>query len=665
MKILTINSVKGVLGLLLLVLSMSMMTCLRNPPAAPAAGPKAASPATSAAAPSSQAPVEGALKENQITAFPNSAEAPTMPSRVGTNNYHVPKLSASLYESDPTRKLRKSEFMEVVKYALYKLTRGELEQIFHFVDQNKDELVDHMEWTNFSRLFIFPFEACDKNGDYILDEKEFGACFDSDPKSKTVEFRRRYKEKKHSLMMTSVSTRGVTQNNFADYLFIRKALFGWQQCHSNAKYIAKSHFKCALGASIPQKYYNSMDFEKIYNTGMRLAADRNLIELDFISYLRVLYYTYVFGIFNLPADTANLEKSQFLKAIKEDRLPNNWEESEVDTIYDLINNSPTMHLNKVSTIDFESWAFFFNLHHTFNMYSQARPLQLKKDEFLKMLDDPFMNKEIIIDIDYSFTKFTQAQYQESSLALQRYRLNEKDFFFARFKQDASAKTAATFNPSTVNNNYYEIKPNQANREIFFTSFCSLNKEFWTKTDMYRAFLLANLYVELTDYKDQIQGAVVPVSAFLDKMPTLYDTIKPPINMWQRSNYAIYKALPREISLDMLTFLALENFYTKFHIKTMSSSVTVNETTVKIILKDYGMENMPDTVIDTAQKGYDSLRRRQYVPLELAKATIVAQGVASEQHRVKFFTESLKLPVNNDPSRQYPAPPRRFMSSDKV
>jgi hypothetical protein len=606
-----------------------------------------------------------ALKKNQFAAFPDSNAAPTTAKGIATPSFISPKLSDALSESDPKRRLRKNEFLEAVKYALYKLTRGEAEQIFTFVDQNKDDMVDLREWDAFTALFIQPFEACDKNGDNIVDEEEFSACWEADPKANVIDFRRKYSENKHKLILNTVSTRGAAEINFADYLFIKKAMFGWSQCHSGAKFMAKNHFKCALGTAIPQKFHSKLDYEKIYTVGLGLAGDRNVIELDFIGYLSVVYYTYTFGVFNAPADSPLMEKTQWLKAIKEDRLPNNWEESEVEAIFGLINNSATMKVNKVSAIDFGSWSFFFSLHRAFNAYSVEKPLQLSSSEFLKLMNDPFTSAEVKLAIDVSHTQFAQANYQEASLILQKYRLNEKDFFFSRFKQDASASGNSLYNDTNIANSYYNDTENTVNRITFFTTFSDTNKHYWTKFNLYRAFQLANLYISLTDYTEETDSRVVSASVFVERLPAAYDTVKPVINMKQRSNYVLYKAIPREIGVDILTFLALENYYTKFKVQTMSSNTNVDENVVKIILKDFGMGDMPDTVIDIAGKGYDSLHRRVYNPLEVAKNTIIVHAVASEQLRAHHQVKSHGLKVNKDNTREFPQSPRRFRSTDKV
>jgi hypothetical protein len=637
MKILKLNSVRAVIGVLLLILSISFTSAFDL----------------------HDAPAPAALKKNQVGAYPNTFEAPTMAAQVPKSNYQPPKLSASLREADPTRKLRKPEFMSTIKYALYQITRGELEQIFLFADQNKDDTVDHTEWEAFLTLFVLPFESCDKKGENLLGEDEFKSCFDADPKTKLVQFRRRFDSTKYSLIMRVISTRGANLMNFADYLFVRKALFGWQQCQSNSKFIAKSHFKCALNAAIPQTYNTKLDIMQIYDTGLYISADKNLIELDFISYLRILHYTYVFGMLNVPGDTPMLEKQNFIKAIREDRIPTNFEESEVEYIYNLINNSPTVRINKVDQIDFRSWSFFYNLHNLFNTYSMEKPLHLSLGEMNNMLNDIWVDRRILNAIDDSNTNMPESEYQEASLILQRYRLNEKDFFNIRFKQDASVFSSSFHNKTTVFANYTDVYPNRNSRDVFFSIFTKIDKKYWLKEDMYIAFQLANVFVELNS------GLETPISKFLELLPNLYDSIKPPINMMQRSNYVIYKILPREIKLDCLGFLALENFYRKFKIQSMSSNIHVDETTVKIILKDFGMGMMPDTVIDVSQKGFDSLHRRQYNPLDIAKNSILVHAIASENVRDAAHIKKHGLKLNADDSRAYNDPKRRFMSSPKV
>ena len=107
-------------------------------------------------------------KNNQKFAFPNTNEAPTSLEDLKNpdKRFGVPKLSLSLFEENPQRKIRMKDFFSTINYSLYKLTRGEIELIFHFADMNKDDLIDQREWEAFTALFVFPFEACDDSGNF-------------------------------------------------------------------------------------------------------------------------------------------------------------------------------------------------------------------------------------------------------------------------------------------------------------------------------------------------------------------------------------------------------------------------------------------------------------------------------------------------------------------
>jgi len=601
------------------------------------------------------------LEKNQVSAYPNTYEAPTMSGQIPKSNFQAPPLSKSLFEKDPTRKLRKGDFIEQIKYAFYNLTRGELEQIFIFADANKDDLLEEKEWDDFSTLYVYPFESCDTNKNYILDEAEFKTCWEADPKTKLIEFRRRHEEKKHGLVMGIVSTREKELVNFSDYLVIRKSLFGWSQCQSSKKYMAVSAFKCAFRLAIPTKYHLKISIEDIYKVGVNLSEDKSIIELDYLSYVRVLYFSYVFSIYGAPHDAAYLDKSQFIKAIREDRFPLNWEESEVDYLYTLIETNP---FKKLSEMNFASFAFFFNLHRLFNKYSVEKPLQISKAELTKLLDDAQTPYGITLSIDLSNTKLPESAYLEASMVLQRERVNEKGFFYGfkeKLTQDASANTAALWDEKAKNANYYDFKANPASRDVFFTMMTDSDKNHWTKEIYYRAFVMSNLFTSLCFDKRWI----VPVPDFLEKLHTQYDTINPPISQRMRNSYVFYKFLPGDNWIDLLSFLSLENWNFKIELFAKPNNENISESVLKMVLKDYGMENMPDTVIDLAQKGEDPLRRRLYDIKEVLKNMLIVHTSASEHMRDLHYANEYKLKINNDDSRKYPSHLRRQESSPLV
>ena len=611
------------------------------------------------------------LDKNQLTAYPNTYQPATSQESLKSANFTAPLMSRSLFERDPKRKLRKPDFLEIFNYGLYELTRGETEQIFNFADSNHDDMIDSQEWDAFTTLYILPFEACDSDKSYKIEAPEFGICFDKDPKATVVAFRRRYEAKKHSMLMDVVSTRGRSLVNFFDYLFLRRALFGWLNCHSSTKYIAMSQFKCAMKQAIPQKYHLKNHYEKTYQIGLRLSNDRNLIQLDFITYVRTLHFAYVFGVLGLPHDTPVLEKSQFIKAIREDRLPLNWSEEEINIIFDLIDATP-FKINKY--INFDAWSFFYNLHRIFFKYNGEKPLQISKEELLAALKDGYFPVEILLSVDVSRTNFTESQYMEVSMILQRFRLNEKDFYYSfkqtvekennekgfRFKQDASLTTSSFWNSTTSNSSFYDINYNDTNREVLFSTMTSNDKKFWTMDIYYRAWVLSNFFVELHGQDDKIW--LIGSTRFIDESNKLYELVVPPMGLKLRKNYHSYKNLPREIQIDILSYLALENFEFKVNTHKNDSNLNINESLLKIILKDFGMINMPDQVLDLSQKGLDTLRRRVYEPQETIRSLIVVHTATGDNVRSRERVATYGLKPNTDVSRQFNEHTRRFLSS---
>ena len=614
-------------------------------------------------------------KGAQKSAFPNEYEPAITTPLLKAANFKAPLMSQILREQLSHRRLRKSDFLELFKYGMYQMTRGEAEQMFYFVDQNKDDMMDHAEWGAFVQLFIMPFEACDVNHNYLLGPKEFKLCYDKDPKTKVISFRRRQEKDKYILMMDTISTRGRSIVNFSDYVFLRRALFGWMNCHSSNKYIALSSFKCAIREAIPQKYRIKYHFEKIYVVGQKLANDRNLLQLDFITYLRTLHFTYVFSIIGLPHDTPMIEKSQFIKAIREDRIPMNIAEKEVNIWYSLIDSTPFA-INKY--MNFDTFCFFYNYHRLFFKYNMERPLQISKDEVLKAMNDPYWPEEVLQSLDVATTNFSEPQYLEVTNILQRMRLNERDFYIKSFlqtsektelektekvkvAQDASASTPSLYNKTTVNNGYWEKKPNMGNRKVFFDTMTGMDKKYWTPEIWYRAAVLSNFFDVIHGIDDKFW--LVGTTTFIDETPAKWETSTPVMGLNLRRNYNYYKMLPREIQLDILGYLAIENFENKVNVHKNDSNDQINESLLKIIMKDYGMINMPDTITDLGMTGNDVLGRRVYNPKTTLINIISVHAAAADDIRSKARIKDYELKKNEDPSRAFTGDSgKRFFAS---
>ena len=97
----------------------------------------------------------------------------------------------------------------------------------------------------------------------------------------------------------------------------------------------------------------------------------------------------------------------------------------------------------------------------------------------------------------------------------------------------------------------------------------------------------------------------------------------------------------------------------------TSQVYVYESFAKLMLMDFGMKEMPDTVFDLAKKGFDNLRRRQYDPEVLLKNCLYVQSIASENRRQKSFIKKYNIKHNLEDSRRFPNFDRRVQASPYV
>lgn len=594
----------------------------------------------------------------QKEAFPDQFQAATNSTALEKANYTNPTLSHILFEEDPTRKLRKNEFAQQLRFSQYRLTLGETESIFRFADADRDDLLSQKEWDTFTSLYIYPFEACDSNHDYLLEESEFANCWDRDPRTRFVVFRRRDNKVKYYELMWTVSSRARAVINFHDYMFIRRALFAWKQCQSSSKYISKSAFRCAVRTALLQKTALESDKEVIYDTGLKYLSgnELNLIEMDFVIYLRTLFCTYAFTALGSPTHSPYIEYNNFLRSVKEDRVPHNFQEEEVKLFYSLINTNP---VKAVQQMNFPSFAFFWNLHFLFNKYSVEAPLQLTNQEYSHLIDDQWFPRRIRYAIDNSLTNFSEAQYQEASLVLQRKRLNENSLYFS-FKQDASANNAALWNETTVNNTYYNVTRNDTSRDVFFTIWSEV-QDRWSKESYYRSFQLAHLFTSLVPDSRHI----VPAVTFMDHLLNQYTLVNPPVSYNQRANYPMYKNLPREVNIDVLIFSAIENYRHRFQQYTRTGVMVGGETLARLITQQFGMREIPASVFDVAFKGFDQMRRRLFNLDELMKNCLVVQAVAAEHERNERAYHHYNLKSQMDNARKYPNWPRRNQATPWV
>ena len=664
-------------------------------------------------------------------------------------SYVPPPISRSLFERDPTLKLMRKDFLKTFQFTLYSLDKGEANSIFDFADIDKDDLLDHIEWNAFLNLFVYSFEDCDVNKDFVLDLEEWSSCWDYSNYSKLINVKQYYLTGKNfnnininnnninnnstnfskynidnlyisdnvinlkdntnnnkytkliktpaQVILEAINKSKGNYLNFSDYVLFRRATYGFTTCQTNKLTISKVDFKCALNSVIPDKFQMRIDMDKIYEYGVDATNEPSIYELDYISFLRITIDCYIFSVLSYPNDEPYIEKSNFINSIREERWSTKFTEKEVDIIYDLVDNNP---LNKNTSLNIESFLFFFNIHRLFNSYSKLSPISLSLNEFLEFLNDPMIPYKIIRSIDLSLTNFSEKEYSEGSLVIQRLKYNERDFFSFvetiskskaslrnKFKikeniydlnsntdltNNAFSVSSKSFDPldlrtnnniNNINNNNISLDNNLTNkfisRKVLFSTLTDPDKSYLIIENVYRGFQTLNLFTNLCNDKT----LTVLNNVLIDNLIKEYDIINPPISIKQRDNYNLYKSIPREVNIDALAFLQIELGVFKIKKYKSIDDRYMDETMIKMIMKDYGMENMPDSVIDLGQRGFDKLYRRRYDPIEVCKYTSIASIVAGENKRREIFISKNNLKASSySIKRPFPLPERRQMYS---
>jgi len=270
--------------------------------------------------------------------------------------------------------------------------------------------------------------------------------------------------------------------------------------------------------------------------------------------------------------------------------------------------------------------------------------------------DEFKNFDVenIILIEKSLNKNSRKSNTKSSFS-------SKSKKYSR-RQDNSLSTSSLYIAKTTNSTYYDVQKNEKNRKVFFTIFCDANKNFWQKRNYYRAFRLAHLFTDLL--KDDYSWRI-PVQVILKSIKTAYEGIFPNTVDYQSEITSIFYSLPIEVKIDILTFFSIENFYEKISTLNIAEVGKISEVDIKSILKDFGLNSIPDTVLDIARKGYDKLRRRVYDIHKLAKKIFINHAAAAELKNDELIIKKHNLKKNTDPSRKFPQDKRRFTSSPLV
>ena len=401
-------------------------------------------------------------------------------------------------------------------------------------------------------------------------------------------------------------------------------MYAWTKCSSDQYFMTFTAFKCAIGYIGPHTYIHREVLENIYQYAIdKIANDLSIVQMDFLTFVKTSFYINAFSLFGAYRETFTLSKRTFVQtAVKEDILPNNFDEREINYIFTLTATNGDKDTDQY--VNFETFAFFYNINRLFNIYSKEKPTLISVAEAKEALKSTLCPIKTVIAIDKSFTNCEENEYRDSTVHDFSVNRHEEGFYFS-FKQDGTERTAAFDKKGLV----YPDQPNEANRQVFFEIFTGKIIGYLTKEEFYRAFSTAEMF---THYLTRGSWAV-GISTLISNLPKDYENFIPKIGIHHRNGFTIYKQLP-PYTIDILTFCSVEAFQDKVNLHE-----PVDETQIKRVLKDFGMKNMPSRIYIEHNETITPIRQRSYNAYDFIRKVISAQAYCSQVKRDQNYQKA--------------------------
>ncbi|MCQ2818922.1 MAG: hypothetical protein MJ252_16780 [archaeon] len=454
------------------------------------------------------------------------------------------------------------QFLQLFIHTAFSLNKGEATQIFNFIDKKHTGEITESEWEDFVNLYIIPFETCDENNTHVLEKAEFEKCFNNEPSSKQIGVDEKTKDKNTDLLMDMLSFNSYDKKiNFYSYLLLRQAMFSWGKCNSDKMHLSLSSFECAIGMTNHKGYISDKDLEEIYKAEL-LHLNSN--EMTFPNYLKIVGVLSLFNILGARRDTFLLDKADFKKTLKEDKLIFDIPEREIDSFYDLIGQN---------SLDFKSFLFLYTNYRFFNLISKGES-SVKVDELIKIFDDQSMPQKIKEDVDTSFTNFKKEEYSEH-LQVRKTRTGEDKYFIFKEKNQEDKKEGAA---------------NQDNRKIFLTTHCSEHPcENIKRKEFIKAMAYASLF-EVLSSKNHLNA--LPASLICQRFEESTEDNFISLRGIKRTGIDIICGMEGNVKIDILLFGTIMGLDNKLPGNKDLNSLDLK----KIINEDIGMGEFPKEVL---------------------------------------------------------------------
>lgn len=470
----------------------------------------------------------------------------------------------------------------------------QLEEIFLIFKNNNVAGVN--DFRNAYALFIKNFANCDKNGDHLINKKEFAACMTSDPYLSIIQTPGHI----YSVMRNFTNATGYYNDifnfasnydlealNFYDYVMMRLFAFAWRKCTISNGFMDETTFECAIDITSGTKSLNTNTLRNIFQLGLRLTNSKSMPvrTLDFLTYYALASSIKLFGKINAK-ENFDSTISEFNIALDTNILPTRYNQDIINQLFRLTRKSQS----SKNGLDLYTFVYYDHFLKLFYKGATLNRWTINAKEFATICSG-YLFPEFI----FNYMKHVPtANLTDTSYNLRAHiadaHLDEEENF-AKFLEVSSTSRVlrynnTKYNKQVVDSRIFKLLDSNNNAAITFYDFGNFVQTFdlYKKTDSRDAdrVIVSDIYNAFTEYSD---------------LP-LYSTEF-------RTRSARFSLIEADLYIDPFYTLAVTRMddYVNHFIR-RADPTTVKEVELGLIFDRINLKNFPSAYLTKCSRGKD-------------------------------------------------------------
>ena len=413
------------------------------------------------------------------------------------HRHQLKPISSLITNNLPSLTLPLPNFLAITQRWDYNLLLTQLTDIWYQLLLHEKKDVSQTALRAYLEIFVKHFEKCDEDKDNLLSITEFVNCMKTDPVLSKIPLPAlpnlvSTEAAFHAEIFFILDMNLTKTLNFADFLYIRAVAHSWSFCSIPNPFIEEEAWECVV-TFLTNIKNDRATLRSIFYLAVRLANNTSNRNLDFTTTLLALQSITTFS----KVEGKNLlitTKDLFLKALETNVLPNRFQKSIIETMFQVI-NSKNSNTNLFSDhIDIQTFLFIDIFLRIFVHPSPNKPFFLNSAEFEESILHPLFPKLITNELEkVPQVKIDSSDYEQQEVLKTSKYFVETDFLF-KFKE---AKVSITYNNAntikpTIQNIFNLLDIDQDGFIDFtaFLDFAEISFIFSSLDDLNKGHILA-------------------------------------------------------------------------------------------------------------------------------------------------------------------------------